>query len=179
VRVCVFCASGVDLHADYADCARQLGEWIGRGGHTLVWGGCNVGLMDVVGRAAAAAGAHTVAIIPRFLVERGLALDPVGERVLTANLAERKIEMRRRSDAFVALPGGVGTWEEVFEVVALRKLGQLDAPIVVANVRGYYDPLLAQLDRSVAEGFSPRDVGRLFRVAADAAGIAAVLAPGG
>jgi uncharacterized protein (TIGR00730 family) len=178
VRVCVFCASGADLHADYVNCARQLGAWIGRGGHALVWGGCNVGLMEVVGRAAAAAGARTVAIIPRFLVERGLAFDPVAERLLTADLAERKIEMRRHADAFVALPGGVGTWEEVLEVVALRKLGQLDAPIVLANVRGYYDPLLAQLDRSIAEGFSPRDVGRLFRVAADAAGIAAALAPG-
>jgi uncharacterized protein (TIGR00730 family) len=175
MRICVFCASGADIHPEYVECARALGEWIGRAGHTLVWGGCNVGLMDVVGRAARAAGAPTVAVIPRFLVERGLAHDPVSERIQTEDLAERKSELRRRADAYVALPGGVGTWEEILEVLALRKLGRLDSQLVLANVRGYYDPLLAQIDRSIADGFSPPDFAGLVTVATSAAAIAAAL----
>jgi uncharacterized protein (TIGR00730 family) len=175
MQVCVFCASGSDLHADYVDSAHALGQWIGARGHTLVWGGCNVGLMYAVGRAATAAGAHTVAVIPRFLVERGLAFDPVAERIETEDLAARKSEFRRRADFYVALPGGVGTWEEVLEVLALRKLGRLAAPIVLVNVRGYYDRLLEQIDRSIADGFSPPDLRGMVAVAADAGAVATVL----
>ena len=176
MRICVFCASGDELHDEYVECARALGEWMGSAGHTLVWGGCNVGLMAVVGRAATAAGARTVAIIPRFLVERGLAFENPAERIETDDLAMRKSEFRRHAEAYVALPGGVGTWEEILEVLALRKLGRIAAPLILANVRGYYDPLLEQIGRSVDEGFSPADLPRMFHVATDAAGIAALLA---
>jgi uncharacterized protein (TIGR00730 family) len=133
--------------------------------------------MDVLGRAANSSGARTVAVIPRFLVERGLAFDRPVERIETEDLAMRKVAFRRLADAYVALPGGVGTWEEILEVLALRKLGQLTAPLILANVRGYYDPLLAQIGRSVDEGFSPAELPGMFHVAADAAGIAALLAP--
>lgn len=165
MNVCVFCASSARLLPAYAEAGHALGTWIGSQGHTLIWGGCNVGLMDIVGRAAQGAGARTVAVIPRFLVERGLAFDRPDETVITSGMAERKDAMRQRADAFVALPGGIGTWEEVLEVLALKKLGQLDRPIVIANVRGYFDPLLEQIQRSLDEGFSPPDVARLFGVA--------------
>ena len=171
MNVCVFCASSGLLPPEYVEAGSQLGAWIGTQGHTLVWGGCNVGLMEVVGQAAQAAGARTVAVIPRFLVERGLAFERADEQVITATMAERKEAMRRRADAFVALPGGVGTWEEVLEVLALKKLGQLEGPIVLANVRGYFDPLLAQVRRSLDEGFSPPDLEGLFSVARTAAEI--------
>ena len=184
MNLCVFCASSSQLAPEYADAGRKLGTWIGQGRHTLVWGGCNVGLMDIVGQAASAAGAHTVAVIPRFLVERGLAFRSADEQVVTADMAERKAVMRQRAHAFVALPGGVGTWEEVLEVLALKKLGQLDGPfqpsrplgqhgqrahfdrpIVLANLQGYFDPLLSQIRRSLDEGFSPPDLERLYHVA--------------
>ena len=165
MNVCVFCASSTRLRSEYVEAGHALGAWLGKEGHTLVWGGCNVGLMDIVGRAARDAGARTVAVIPRFLVERGLAFDGPDEIVITPGMAARKDAMRQRADAFVALPGGIGTWEEVLEVLALKKLGQLDRPIVIANVLGYFDPLLEQIQRSLDEGFSPPDLGRLFGVA--------------
>ena len=171
MNVCVFCASSALLLPAYAEAGRTLGTWIGAQGHTLVWGGCNVGLMDIVGQAARAAGARTVAVIPRFLVERGLAFDGPDELVITPGMAERKDAMRQRADAFIALPGGIGTWEEILEVLALKKLGQLDRPIVIVNVRGYFDPLLKQVQRSLDEGFSPPDVTQLFGVARTAAEI--------
>lgn len=171
MNVCVFCSSSTRLLPEYAEVGRELGTWIGAEGHTLVWGGCNVGLMDVVGRAARIAGARTVAVIPRFLVEQGLAFDSPDEILITPGMAERKDAMRQRAEAFVALPGGIGTWEEVFEVLALKKLGQLHRPIVIANVHGYFDPLLEQIQRSLDEGFSPPDVRQLFGVARTAAEI--------
>ena len=175
MQVCVFCASASRIDPAFVECARAVGTWIGERGHTLVWGGCNVGLMNEVGQAARAAGARTVAVIPGFMVERGLAFDPCTERVVTQDLADRKAEFRRRADTFVALPGGVGTWEEVLEVLALRKLERLEAPIVLANINRYYDPLLAMLQRSVEEGFSPPDLLHLFEALPDTGAVLARL----
>ncbi len=165
MNVCVFCASSTEVAPEYVDAGHALGSWIGRGGHTLVWGGCNVGLMEVVGRAARAALGRTVAVLPRFLVDRGLAFEGADEQIVTADMATRKAAMRQRAEAFVALPGGIGTWEEVLEVMALKKLGQIDRPIVLANLRGYFDPLLAQIGRSLEEGMSPPGIERLYTVA--------------
>jgi len=175
VNICVFCASSSRIDPAFVACARQLGEWIGREGHTLVWGGCNVGLMQEIGAATHQAGGRTVAVIPRFLIARGLLFEAASETIATRDLAERKAEFRRLAGAYVALPGGVGTWEEVLEVLALRKLEQLAAPIVIANVGGYYEPLLELVRRSVDAGFSPPELHRLFAVAADAPGVIACL----
>lgn len=168
MRVCVFCASQSEIDGAYVAAASQLGTWIGSKGHTLVWGGCNVGLMDVVGRAVRLSGGRAVAVIPGFLLERGLAFADVDERVVTPDMAARKAVMRQKADCFVALPGGIGTWEEAFEVLALKKLGQLDRPLLFANLQGYFGPLLQQLERSVQEGFSPPDLAKIYGVAATA-----------
>jgi hypothetical protein len=169
VNIAVFCSSSSKVAPLYVAAAEALGHWIGSNGHTLVWGGCNVGLMDVVGRATQAAHGRLVAVLPEFLFERGLGFEPTDERVLTADMQERKAVIRRRSDAFVALPGGVGTWEEILEVLALRKLERLDGAILLANLNGCYDPLLAQLERSVSENLNPPEIQRLLEVAASAA----------
>lgn len=176
VRVCVFCASSRNLDAVYVATGRELGEWIGKHGHTLVWGGCNVGLMDVLGRAVVEGGGKNLAVIPEFLVEKGLAFPDVDERIVTIDLAERKAAMRRNADVFVALPGGIGTWEEVLEVLALKKLGQLDRPVLLANVAGYFDPLLQQIERSVRDGFSPSELTQLYDVVSTSEGIHSELA---
>lgn len=175
MNVCVFCASTRQLLPVHAEAGRRLGAWIGERGHALVWGGCNVGLMDVVGRAARASGARTVAVIPAFLVERGLAFADADERIVTADMQSRKATLRGLADAFVALPGGIGTWEEVFEVLALRKLEQLDKPIVIANIDRYYDPLLEQIRRSLAAGMSPPEIEDLFDIARSADEVGALL----
>jgi hypothetical protein len=180
MNVCVFCSSSSRLAPQYVEAAERLGRWIGRNQHTLVWGGCNVGLMDVVGHAVRGAGGRTHAVIPHFLVERGLAFNDADERDITVDMQERKARFRSLADAFVALPGGVGTWEELFEVLALKKLEQLDAPIVIADIGGYYEPLLEQLRRSYNERFTSPDVERLYDVARDADSVIACLerAPG-
>ena len=175
MNVCVFCASGSQLAPVYVDAAKRLGLWIGRGRHTLVWGGCNVGLMDVVGRAVRDSGGRTHAVIPSFLVERGLAFPDPDERTVTPDMQARKASFRSLADAYVALPGGVGTWEEVFEVLALKKLEQLKAPIVLADIGGYYQPLLEQLRRSYAEGFTAPEIETLYDVARDADAVVACL----
>ncbi len=175
MNVCVFCASSSMVARVYVDAAATLGTWIGKGGHTLVWGGCNVGLMDVVGKATQAAGGRTIAIIPEFLVARGLAFATADERCVTPDMAARKAEFRRRAQAYIALPGGVGTWEEILEVLALRKLECLACPIVLVNVGGYYDPLVAQFERSVRDGFTPPDAASLLDVVQDATAAAALL----
>lgn len=175
MNVCVFCSSSSRLHPAYVETATALGRWIGSQGHTLVWGGCNVGTMDIVGRATHAAGGRTVAVLPAFLIERGLAFEDPDERVVTRDLAERKARFRDLADAYVALPGGVGTWEEILEVLALAKLGQLERPIVLANVLGYYEPLLALVRESIDQHFTPPDFERLYEVVADATGIVQAL----
>ena len=175
MNVCVFCSSSSRVAPRYVEAAERLGHWIGRSGHTLVWGGCNVGLMDVVGRAVQGAGGRTHAVIPGFLVERGLAFPDPDERSVTPDMQERKARFRSLADAYVALPGGVGTWEELFEVLALKKLEQLDAPIVIADIGGYYAPLLEQLSRSYTEGFTAPDVERLYDVAGDAEAVISCL----
>jgi hypothetical protein len=176
MNVCVFCSSAGDLHAAHVEAAARLGAWIGAHGHTLLWGGCNVGLMDAVGRATRAAGGRTVAVLPRFLAERGLAFQPTDEQIQTPDMHGRKAALRERADVFVALPGGVGTWEEFLEVLALKKLGQHDRPILLANLQGAYDPLLAQIDQSRAQGFSPADLPRLFEVVTSSEALLAALA---
>ena len=175
MNICVFCSSSSRLAPRYVEAGERLGRWIGRGGHTLVWGGCNVGLMDVVGRAVREGGGRTHAVIPAFLVERGLAFPDPDERTVTPDMQDRKARFRKLSHAFVALPGGVGTWEELFEVLALKKLEQLDAPIVIADIGGYYAPLLEQLRRSYAESFTAPEVEQLYEVAPDANSVIACL----
>lgn len=175
MNVCVFCASSSRIDPSHVRAGEALGRYLGMQRHTLVWGGCNVGLMEVVGRATRAAGGRTVAVIPRFLVERGLVFEAADERVVTADMQVRKAELRRRADAFVTLPGGIGTWEEMLEVLALKKLGLLDRPIFLANLGGYYDPLLLQLRRSLEDGFSPPDLEDLYTVAPTAERLVALL----
>lgn len=168
MRVCVFCASSNDIASAHVEMARDTGTWIGQRGHTLLWGGCKLGLMQAVGEAAQQAGGRVVAVLPRFLAERDITYESPDECVVTETMAARKSYLRDNADAFVALPGGIGTWDEVIEVLALKKLARLDAPVVLANVEGYFDPLLQMIERAVSEGFSPPDLARLFGVAHDA-----------
>lgn len=167
MRVCVFGASSADVRPPHHDMARALGTWIGARGHTLVWGGCKLGLMQVVGAAVHEAGGRVVAVLPRFLAERDIAFDAADELVVTETMAERKRHMRQQADAFVALPGGVGTWDEIIEVLALKKLERIATPIVLANVEGYFDPLLEMFERSVEQRFNPPDFAELFDVVED------------
>jgi cytokinin riboside 5'-monophosphate phosphoribohydrolase len=166
--VCVFCGSASGLPEVHRRAARELGGEIARRGHRLVYGGGNVGLMGEVARSVHRHGGTVFGAIPRSLVDRELAYGPADELVVTDTLRERKAAMDARADAFVALPGGFGTLEELLEMLTLRQLGLHDRPIVVLNVAGYYDPFLAMVAAMVGQGFAPLGEGRLFRVAASA-----------
>lgn len=151
--VCVFCGSSHGRDAAYAAAARRLGTLIGENGYALVFGGGNIGLMGEVARAAREAGAPVMGVLPDFLkhLESPLGLN---ERVVfTADLQSRKTLMMSLSDAFIVLPGGLGTLDEYFEVITSAQLRVLAKPIVVVDVAGYFAPLKALLDRTRDEGF--------------------------
>ena len=137
----------------FIEAAKQAGQWIGLHQGQLVYGGGNSGLMGVLAQATKAAGGRVVGIIPRALVNKELANHDCDELHVVDTMHERKAMMAERSDAFLALPGGIGTLEELFEVWTWRQLGYHDKPIGILNVAGYYDALLVFLQESVRSGF--------------------------
>ena len=154
MQIAVYCASSNRVVDAYADHATRLGQAMAARGHTLVYGGGAVGLMGVVARAVHEAGGHVVGVIPEALKAReGIAYELADEMLVTDTMSERKREMFTRADAFVVLPGGIGTLEEFFEVLTLRALGYHGKPIALVNTGGFYDDLLAFLDRLRRDGF--------------------------
>ncbi|MEY5100797.1 MAG: family protein in fasciation locus [Pseudomonadota bacterium] len=151
--LCVYCGSRPGTDPAHAEVARAVGEWIGRHGGQLVYGGGHHGLMGIVADATLDAGGHVVGVIPEALVEMEAAHQRCTELHVVANMHERKRLMAERADAFVALPGGIGTFEEFFEVWTWRQLGYHDKPVGLLNVGGYYDALLDFLRSSVRAGF--------------------------
>src|SRR6266545_749357 len=163
--VCVFCGSASGLPEVHRRAARELGGEIARRGHRLVYGGGNVGLMGEVARSVHQHGGTVFGAIPRALVDRELAYGPADELVVTDTLRERKAEMDARADAFVALPGGFGTMEELLEVLTLRQLRLHDRSIVLVNAGDFWDPFLAMVRAMISQGFAPEGEGFLFEVA--------------
>jgi uncharacterized protein (TIGR00730 family) len=151
--LCVYCGSRPGTQTLYADAARAVGQWIGSHGGQLVYGGGSGGLMGLVAQATAEAGGRVVGVIPQSLVDREFANHACDELHIVQTMHERKALMAERSGAFLALPGGIGTFEELFEVWTWRQLGYHGKPIGLLNVAGYYDGLLAFLQGSVAQGF--------------------------
>jgi uncharacterized protein (TIGR00730 family) len=179
LSVCVYCASSEAVGDDHRRVAADLGRAIAAEGWALVYGGGNVGLMGEVARAALAGGAAVTGIIPHRLADRELALEEVTRLIRVDTMRERKALMDEHADAFVVLPGGIGTLEELVEIVTLKQLGYHDRPIVVLDDGGYWDPLLAQLDRMVAERFAAPELRDLLVVAPDVAATMAAVGAGG
>ena len=151
--ICVYCGSRLGENPLFANAARAVGQWIGERGGQLVYGGGRSGLMGTVAESARVAGARVVGVIPQMLVDQEHANQACDELHIVQTMHERKALMAERSDVFLALPGGIGTFEELFEVWTWRQLGYHDKPIGVLNVAGYYDGLLEFLRTSVASGF--------------------------
>ncbi|MBG9387140.1 TIGR00730 family Rossman fold protein [Caenimonas aquaedulcis] len=166
--LCVYCGSRPGVEPAFAATAAQVGRWLGEHGGQLVYGGGNNGLMGVMATAALEAGARVVGVIPHALVEKEWAKLDCTELHVVENMHERKRMMAERADAFLALPGGIGTFEEFFEVWTWRQLGYHDKPIGLLNEAGYYDTLLAFLWSSVSSGFMSEWQMELIRVAGDA-----------
>jgi len=151
--ICVYCGSRPGENEAYAEAATAVGTWIGAHGGQLVYGGGRSGLMGTVAEATRQAGGRVVGVIPQALVDKELANRQCDELHIVQTMHERKAMMAERSDAFIAMPGGIGTFEELFEVWTWRQLGYHDKPLGLLNVAGYYDGLLDFLNHSVASGF--------------------------
>lgn len=154
--VCVYCGSSPGRDETYIKAGHLLGSSIAKAGLRLVYGGGTKGIMGAVAEGALKAGGKVTGIIPRFLINKEAsetALDRLDELLITDNMHERKHRMFEKSDAFVALPGGIGTVEEIVEIMTWGQLGHHRKPIVFANVKGFWDPMLALLDHMAAEGF--------------------------
>ncbi|RZL66445.1 MAG: TIGR00730 family Rossman fold protein [Variovorax sp.] len=151
--VCVYCGSRPGEREEFASAAVAVGRWIGERGGQLVYGGGRTGLMGTVAEATRAAGGRVVGIIPKALVDRELANTLCDELHIVDTMHERKAMMGERADAFIALPGGIGTFEELFEIWTWRQLGYHNKPVGILNVAGYYDTMLAFLAHGVREGF--------------------------
>ena len=178
--VCVYCGSRPGDNPAFAQAAVAVGQWIGAHGGQLVYGGGRGGLMGTVAEATRLAGGRVVGVIPQALVDKELANRLCDELHIVQTMHERKALMAERSDAFVALPGGIGTFEELFEVWTWRQLGYHNKPVGLLNVAGYYDGLLEFLQTSVASGFmgdwqmdllsAATDTGELMRRLVQSAG---------
>ena len=152
-RLCVFCGSSAGGRPEYAAAARELGALLARHGLGLVYGGGHVGLMGVLADAVLAGGGEVIGVIPQALVDRELAHAGLTELRVVNTMHERKALMADLADGFLALPGGFGTADELFEILTWAQLGLHARPVGLLNVAGFFDPLLAWLDRTVAEGF--------------------------
>lgn len=164
MNICIFGASSNTLAPVYYEAAEDLGRRIARGGHTLVFGGGERGLMGACADGAAAEGGESIGVAPRFFDEPGVLRQDCTRFVFTGTMAERKSAMEELAEAFIVLPGGIGTFEEFFEVLTLKALGRHDKPMTLLNTAGCYDSLLAMLKSSAKEGFTGEGVLDLFAV---------------
>lgn len=156
--ICVYCASSERIDRHYVELAGLVGTELARRGYDLVSGGGSISCMGAVARAARAAGGRTIGVIPQALLSREVADRDADELVVALDMRARKGEMDRRSDAFLALPGGLGTLEEIFEIWVSRHLGMHEKPLVVLDPDGLYDMLRAQIDTLVTRGFARPEV---------------------
>jgi uncharacterized protein (TIGR00730 family) len=165
MRLCVFCGSSKGTNPVYADAARRLGEQMAARGLGLVYGGGHIGLMGILADAVLAGGGEAIGVIPRALVERELAHGRLTVLHVVDTMHQRKALMADLADGFAALPGGFGTGDELFEILTWAQLGLHGKPIGLLNTAGFFDPLLAWLDRGVSEGFLRSEHRTLLHVA--------------
>lgn len=157
MNICVFCSSSSNLDTAYLDAAASLGRAIARRGHTMVFGGYDMGLMGATARAAVQAGGRVVGVTTEGLSAKGRAVAAGIDEQRTPDLSARKERMVELSDAFVTLPGGLGTFDEFFSVISRVKAGEMDAPSALLDVDGFFEPLEALLDDACARGLNSTD----------------------
>lgn len=174
MNVCVFCSANNNIAAEFFDAARELGRWIGHEGHALVYGGANLGLMEAVAREAHDAGAMVIGVVPTILEKTGRASDCIDVNIACDNLNDRKALMIERSDLIIALPGGVGTLDEIFTVVAAASIGYHHKRVVLYNIGGFWDSLLALMADMRGRGMLREGFDSTLVVASDIDEVAAL-----
>jgi uncharacterized protein (TIGR00730 family) len=166
-RICIFCGSQVGTNGLYRQAATALGQLLVRHGYGLVYGGGHVGLMGVIADAVLASGGEVIGVIPESMVARELAHTGLTQLQVVPGMHARKARMAELADAFIALPGGYGTFEELFEVITWAQLGMHRKPIGLLNVAGYFNALKALVDQAITEGFIRAEHWHLFTMADD------------
>lgn len=174
--ICVYCASAIDVAQSYRDAAAELGRTLGSQGVDIVYGGGRNGLMGLVADAALAEGGRVIGIIPQSIAALEVGHLSLSELVTVETMHQRKLMMAERAGAFVVLPGGLGTLDEALEMLAWKQLGLHDKPIVILNVAGYWDPLLAMLARAVDEHFIYERQRALYRAVSEVAEVLPAIA---
>jgi uncharacterized protein (TIGR00730 family) len=174
-KICVYCGSGPGTDPAFVEGARAFGAILAKNGIGLVYGGGAVGIMGAIARSVHEHGGEVTGIIPKFLMSREHALHGTHELIVTGDMHERKLKMFERADAFVALPGGIGTLEELVEQITWVQLGRHKKPILLANINGFWDPLCALLDHMKALEFIRSDLDFDLLVAAKVADILPML----
>ncbi|MCE7886541.1 MAG: TIGR00730 family Rossman fold protein [Alphaproteobacteria bacterium PRO2] len=167
-NICVFCGSSTAVDEKYLSAGRDVGVMLARNGYGVVYGGSNIGLMGAVADAALERGGKVIGVIPKFLKDQEVAHTGLTELHLTDTMHERQVGMAVRADAFVILPGGLGTLAEFFEVLTWKQLGLHDKPIMLVNVFGYWDSLMNFAGHAEGEKFLRPQDARLYTVLADA-----------
>lgn len=166
-RICVFCGSRVGRGETYGDLAREIGSKLAQNGTGLVYGGGSVGLMGIIARSASENGGEVIGIIPKFLQELEVAQEGLTSLEIVDTMHERKARMFALSDAFVVMPGGLGSLDETFEIATWAQLRLHSKPIFLLNHHGYWDPLVDLIDHIISHGFADPSSKRLFQVAPD------------
>ena len=174
-NVCVFCASSANIDSRYLQAARELGRLLAEGGWRCVNGGGAVGLMGAVTDGTLDADGEVTGVIPKFMVDNGWCYNRLEDVIVTADMHQRKQMMSEMADAVIAMPGGVGTLEELLETLTWRQLGLVKVPVIILNTLGYYDALLAMLQHAIDEGFMKPSHAQLWEVAATPAEAIALL----
>ncbi len=167
MKITVFCGSSRRASETHRETARRLGSAIARAGHVLVFGGGRTGLMGAVADGALAAGGSVQAVILRDFIERDVHHRGVEDLDAVGDMRSRKAGLDERADAFIALPGGYGTLEEVSEILSFRKLGLHARPVILLNAQGFFGPLIAQIDRAIADGYDGPEARGFFEVTDD------------
>lgn len=153
MNICVFCGSSFGNNPIYTEAAKALGSLLAANHHTLVYGGGNVGLMGVIADSVLENNGQVIGVIPRFLMDREVGHTGLTSLEIVTSMHERKKRMADLSDVFIAIPGGWGTLEEIAEILTWKQLGLLDQQVAILNINGFFDPLIAQMQHMVYEGF--------------------------
>ena len=146
MKICVFCSANEQIDPDFFSATEELGRWAAKNGHAIVYGGVNQGLMECLARAAYEAGGRTIGVVPTIVEKTGRVSDHVEIEIPCDNLSDRKQLMMDKSDVFIALPGGIGTLDEIFTVAASATIGYHQKPVILYNLKGFWNPLIQLLD---------------------------------
>lgn len=157
MKICIFCSANQQIDPDFFAMTEELGRWAAKNANSIVYGGVNQGLMECVAKAAHEAGGQTIGVIPRIVEKSGRISDYVDVEILCDNLHDRKQLMEDKADVFIALPGGIGTLDEIFTMAASATIGYHDKKVILYNMKGFWDSLIQLLDELQAKGLTRKN----------------------